>query len=129
MNQEKEIIVVSTDQTQCQALTRLLEEQPYRVTSKNSLSNLKEYIEASACRAMVIDLDNLQITGRFFKDLKKAHPFLCIMGLSDRAFHPELEEAIGTHIFACLKKPVDSDELFYLLKSAYENKTDPANSL
>ena len=129
MNQEKEIIVVSTDQTQCQALTHLLKEQPYRVTSKNSLSNLKEYIQTSACRTMVIDLDNLQITGRFFKDLKKAHPSLCIMGLSDRPFHPELEEAIGTHIFACLKKPVDSEELFYLLKSAYENKTDPGNSL
>jgi len=129
MNKEKEIIVVSMDQTQCQALTRLLEEQPYRVTSKNSLSNLKEYIEASACRAVVIDLDNLQITGRFFKDLKKAHPSLNIMGLSDRPFHPGLEEAIGTHIFACLKKPVDSDELFYLLKSAYENKTVPVESL
>jgi len=35
----------------------------------------------------------------------------------------ELKEAISKHIFACLRKPVDSNELLYLLKTIFENGT------
>jgi hypothetical protein len=50
---------------------------------------------------------------------------LCVIGVSSRRFHPELEESMRTHISACLSKPVDEGELLYWLKSicAGEGKT------
>jgi hypothetical protein len=48
-----------------------------------------------------------------FKSMKCAYVF----GLSKILYNPELKEAICCHLFACLKKPVDSDELLYWLKS------------
>ena len=48
-----------------------------------------------------------------------------IIALSERQFHPELEEAIRDHISVCLATPVESDELFYWLKSVFENNVGP----
>ena len=46
--------------------------------------------------------------------------FFC---LSKHPFHPELQDAICYHIYACLNRPVDPDELFYFLRSINENET------
>jgi DNA-binding NtrC family response regulator len=40
--------------------------------------------------------------------------FLCTS--ADR-FHPDLQEALCYHIYACIKKPIDPDELIYLIQS------------
>ena len=69
----------------------------------------------------MIDLDDLPVAKNFFRELKEIDPSLNIMGLSSRSFHPELEDAISKYIYACLRKPVDTDELLYLLKSIYKN--------
>jgi hypothetical protein len=43
---------------------------------------------------------------------------------SDR-FHPELKDAICYHIYACLTKPLDYDELLYWLRCIEDNGNDP----
>ena len=118
---EKVIVVVGADEKQSRELVTLLHKWQYRVVSINSLPDLKQYVQESSCRAVMIDLDDLPVAKNFFRDLKEMDSSLNIMGLSSRSFHPELEEAISKYIYACLRKPVDTDELFYLLKSIYEN--------
>jgi len=118
---EKSIGVVGADEKQSRELSTLLQKWQYQVVLINSFPDLKQYIRKSSFRAVVIDLDDLPVAKNIFRDLKEMDSSLNIMGLSSRSFHPELEEAISKHIYACLRKPVDTDELFYLLKSIYEN--------
>ena len=44
---------------------------------------------------------------------------LTIIALSGENVHPKLEESLRHHIYACLGKPADSDELLYMLKSVF----------
>ncbi|MEW5722155.1 MAG: hypothetical protein AB1896_03550, partial [Thermodesulfobacteriota bacterium] len=53
----------------------------------------------------------------FFKSLKKNYPNIRLLGVSSRAFHPELGEAFSGHLYACLKRPLDTEELEYWLRS------------
>jgi hypothetical protein len=65
----------------------------------------------------ILDLDTLPVNNRLFRTLRRTNPAVCIIGLSSRPFHPELEEAMSQHIYACLSKPLDEEELFYWVKS------------
>ena len=122
---EKDIVVVDADTKQCQALCKILENHQYKATALTATSDLENYLPS--CRIALINLDNLPVDKHFFRNLKSINPTLCILGVSERSFHPELEEVISRHIFACLKKPVDPDEIIYLLKSIYENNTNLEN--
>ena len=97
-------------------------QENYQAISLNSLANLEERIQETACSVVILDLDTLPVNNRFIRNLKVKRDKMHIIGLSSRPFHPELEEAMSSHIYACLSKPVDPDELTYLLKSIYENK-------
>ena len=122
----KDIVVVDADTKQCQSLCQILEHLQYKATAITKASDLENYLQS--CRIVLINLDNLALDRYFFKNIKSNHPELCILGLSDRSYHPELEEVISRHIFACLKKPVDPDELIFLLKSINENNTSSENN-
>jgi len=122
---EKGIVVVDADEEQCQKLCVVLQRHHYRTTALHSLDNLERYIEGSTCQAVILDLDTVPVDNRFLRELKRKNPGVYIVGLSERQFHPELKEAMGTDIYACLGKPVDQDELAYWLRSIYENDADP----
>jgi hypothetical protein len=49
-----------------------------------------------------------------------------MLGVSKLSYHPGLEEVIGSHLFACLVKPIDVEELSFWLKSISENLSSPA---
>ena len=115
-----EIVIVNADETQRRDLVQILKPQHFRATAFDSLKRLEAYLRKKLCLAVLIDLDNLPADQRFFKNLKRMHPDVCILGLSERPFHPELEEAISRHFFACVSKPVDPDEIFFLLNSIPE---------
>ena len=122
---KKEVVVLDTDQKQADYLCRLLEEQQYETASLDSLEMLDSFLEGSECRALIINLDNLAVTNKFLRDIKRKKPTLNIIAISERQFHPELEEGIRDHISVCLAKPVESDELIYWLKSIFENNDIP----
>jgi len=82
---------------------------------------LEPYLHASDCRAVILNLDNIAVTNRTLRDLKRKKPLTNIIALSERQFHPELEEAFREYISVCLKQPLDSDELVYWLRSILEN--------
>ena len=114
------VVVVDANDEQRQELCAVLERDNFPTTPLHSLATLAEKIQASASHVVVLDLDTLPVDNRFFKDLKRTNPGVCIIGLSSRSFHPELKEAMCSHIHACLGKPVDEDELIFLVKSVFE---------
>lgn len=112
-------MVVDADKEQRKELRAILEPEHYRITTLHSLLNLEERILKGTCRAVILDLDTVPVSNRALRQLKRKNPDIFIICLSKRKFHPELEEAISRHIYACLGKPVDPDELVYLLRSIY----------
>ena len=122
---KKEVVVLDTDKKQCKSLCDLLTDHEYLSTAMSSLTKMDEYLGENDCRAIILNLDNVSVTNKILKDLKRKNPMINIIGLSKRQFHPELEEALREYISVCLAKPVDPDELTYWLKTIYENNEKP----
>ena len=123
------ILVVDANKEQCKALCAILEDEQYRAIPFNSLVNLEEEIQENACQVVILDLDTLSVDDRFITKLRRKNPGLPIMGLSSRPFHPELKEAMSTHICACLGKPPDLDELIYCVKAFCEDRLNSGEGL
>jgi len=118
---EKEVVVLDTDKKLCKSLCTLLTDHEYMSTPLTSLANMDQYLGESDCRAIVLNLDTVSATNKFFRDLKRKNPLINIIAFSERQYHPELEEALRDYISVCLAKPVDPDELFYWLRCVFEN--------
>ena len=118
---EKEVVVLDTDTTQSQNLVAFLKDNAYRATPMNSLANMDQYMAATDCRTVVLNLDNIPVTNKVLRDLKRKKPSINIIAHSKRQFHPELEEALREYISVCLAEPVDTDELDYWLKTIFDN--------
>lgn len=111
------IVVVDGDEEQCRGLCATLEREHYSTTAFHSLLNLEREIQEAGRRVVILDLDTLPVNNRLFRTLRRTNPGVCIIGLSSRPFHPELKEAMSQHIYACLSKPVDDEELIFWVKS------------
>ena len=118
---EGPIIVVDADEAESEKLCAVLERDNYPAVALATLGDLEEKIQETACGVIIMDLDTLPVDNQFIRHLKCQKAEVHIIGLSSRPFHPELQEAVSTHIYACLGKPVDTDELIYWLKSIDEN--------
>ena len=103
------ILVVSANEQHCLELCAALEGEDYPITRLDSLEHLTGGIEGCDCRLAILDLE-----------LKRKNPSLRIIGFSSRTFHPELQEAMSSHIYACLGIPVDEEELVFWVKSSLE---------
>ena len=121
---EKRIVLLDADTAQCKQLCALLEKERYSVSALHSLQNLETHLEENKFQAVIIDIDSVTIDNRTVRELTIKFPKVYFFCLSVQPFHPELKDAICYHIYACLNKPVDEDELFYFLRSIYENETD-----
>ena len=122
---EKEVVVLDTDKKQCKSLCDLLTDHEYLSTAMSSYIKMDHYLDDSDCRAIILNLDNVLVTNKSLKQLKRKNPSVSIIAFSERQFHPELEEALREYISVCLAKPVDPDELTYWQKTIYENNEKP----
>ncbi|HEA67566.1 MAG TPA: hypothetical protein ENI07_12195 [Desulfobacterales bacterium] len=122
---EKGIVVLDADQKQCQDLCLDLEKNRYAASPIYSIENLVERLNETDYLAVIVDIDTIAIDNRTVRELTIKYPGVYFFCLSKDRFHPELKDAICYHIYACLNKPVDLDELFYWLRSIYENEADP----
>lgn len=114
---DRPIIVVDANKAQCRKLCDILEHEHYRVIALHSILSLERKIQETACLVIILDLDTQPVDNRFIADLRRKNPRLPIIGLSSRPFHPDLKEAMSTHICACLGKPPDPEELIYCVRS------------
>ncbi len=108
---QKEVVVLDTDRKQCKSLCALLSEHEYLSSAMSSMTNMDQYLGESNCRAIILNLDSVSVTNKSLKQLKSKNPSVNIIALSERQFHPELEEALREYISVCLASPVDPDEL------------------
>ena len=111
------VAVVDANKQNCRAICALLEQANIPVASMKTLKVLADHLKRESIAVLIIDLDTLPVDNTFFRSLKKQYPTLHIFCLSSHPYHPDLEEAMGSHICASLAKPLNSEELFFWLKS------------
>jgi DNA-binding NtrC family response regulator len=122
---KKPVIVVNSDPAEASVISRLLEEAGCLTETVASAARLKDRLKDKACMAVVMDIDSVALENRTIKELASAFPAIRFLCLSRERFHPELEDSIRDHIYACLTKPVDPDELNYWLKCIREDDQGP----
>ena len=113
-----EVAVLVSQESQSQALRSILTQGPYTPCEIGSMGEVSKYMSGRDKGVLIIDLDSEQITNTALRELKKKHP-ITIIALSGEQLHPKLEESLRHHIFACLGKPADPDELLYMLRSVF----------
>jgi len=124
---KKGVLVLDANQDQCRRFCNLLEEDQYVTIPLYSIQHLEANIKQSNCLAVILDIDTVPVDNRMVRELTIKFPEVYFFCLSEQSFHPELKDAICYHIYACINKPVDPDELFYFLRSIHENETDSNN--
>jgi len=114
---KKRILVLDSDLESCRELCTLLEKGGYTAAPMHSMLNLEESLTTGGYLAIILDIDTVPIDNRTIRVLTIQYPAVYFFAVSAHRFHPELKDAICYHIFACMNKPVDPDELFFWLKS------------
>ena len=119
------VAVLATDKDQCQEISELLRASDYPTVALHSFEDLHEQIRGALVKVLLVDLDNMVVDNAFFRNVKKRQPGVFILVFSSASHHPDLKEAMGSHIYACLAKPLDTEELLYWLWSISEHEAVP----
>lgn len=119
---DRKIVILDNDTAQSLTLCELLEGRGYQTVGAWSLSDLNLLLQEKNCLVVFIDLDSVPLDNHTIRNLTQNNPGVYFLCLSSKRFHPELKDAICYHIYACINKPFDPDEIFYWLKSIYENE-------
>ena len=122
---KKCIVVLDADHSQCGRLCKLLDDNRYSAKPIHSIQHLESNIQQCNCLAVILDIDSIPVDNRRIRDLALRYPGTRFLCTSKNPFHPELKDAICYHLYACLNKPVDPDELLYWIKSIYEEENVP----
>jgi DNA-binding NtrC family response regulator len=118
------IMVLNADLKESQEIGSLLEQAGYVPVVIHRKEDLYGQLKVLRCLTVILDVDTIRLDNREIKELTRKFPNVSFLCTSKDPFHPELKEAICNHIYACLKKPVDPDELFYWLKSIRESEAE-----
>lgn len=121
---EKEVVVHTPDQESSRELCALLKGRNYRSRPSHTLKDLEIVLNEGACLVAILDLNMPPIDNRVIRELTLKNPGVYFLGLTSHRFNPELEESICYHVYACLTKPVDPDELLYWVKSIFEDEAE-----
>ncbi|MBC8439414.1 MAG: hypothetical protein H8D87_06995 [Deltaproteobacteria bacterium] len=111
------IVIVGKDDYGYQSLTQLLQEEAYNGIIVKSIPALEVYLSENECMAVLIDIDTVPVENRTVRELTIKYPQSPLLCMSDTKYHPDLKETICYHVYACINKSIDPDELFYLLRS------------
>ncbi|MGD2271979.1 MAG: hypothetical protein PVI06_16365 [Desulfobacterales bacterium] len=126
-NSEIKIAVLNADEEERREISKLVTQRQYKVVPLNSLAELEVCLEKNDCIAVLMDIDSVPVDNRTIRELTLKHPETYFLCTSKDRFHPDLKDAICYHIYACLSKPVDPQELFYWLKSIQEEDANSQN--
>jgi DNA-binding NtrC family response regulator len=118
---QRSILIMIADSNEFQDLSALLARRSYRADRVDSPSDLRCKLEASSFVAVLLDIDSTAVDNRPIRELASEFPAVHFLCMSKDSFHPQLKDAISRHIYACLNKPIDPEELFYWLKCIQED--------
>lgn len=110
------VLIVDPDEQNASAVCQVVLRLDFEPIYLSSLDELSKVVNKAGMAAILINIDTLSINNHFFFNLKKDNPTLLILGFSQRLWHPELAIALGSSIFACIRYPIDPDELSYCFK-------------
>lgn len=122
---KKKIIILDANTKSSSELSKILNTKSYPFTHGCGLPLLDDELASGQYVAVVLDIDTIPIDNRKIRDLAIKYPAVRFLCTSKDRFHPELKDAICYHIYACLNKPVDPDELLFWIKSIYEEDEIP----
>ena len=118
------VIVVNANEDECQEMCNLLKGEGFNSIAVHRLEGLRDRLQETNCIVAILDIDSIHLDNRIVQELRLHFPEVYFLCTSKNRLHPELKDAISYHIYACLNKPVDPDELFYWLKSIIKNKKE-----
>ena len=122
---KKKIVILDANQNSCGKLSDIINSKNYPFIQAQALSSLEDFLESDQYVAVVLDIDSVPVDNRTIRELALKYPGVRFLCTSKDRFHPELKDAICYHIYACLNKPVDPDELLFWIKSIYEEDEIP----
>jgi len=121
---KKPIVMLGSKEEESNRICNELEKLGFLPVLFSSLVSLKECASDNDSRVVLLDLDSISVDDLGLKELKRQNPELHILALSGHPYHPEIKESMMTHIYACLRKPLDREELGFFLKSIYWNDAE-----
>jgi len=124
MDIERNIAVLDANEEELWELCDLLEKRHCQPIPLHSLAELEIYLNEYSILAVLMDIDSIPLDNRTIRELTVRHPEVYFLCISIDRFHPDLKDAICYHIYACLNKPVDPDELFFWLRSIHEEEAN-----
>lgn len=113
---DKKVILISRKSKELSQIDAVLSKHNYRSYIIESIENLDRELTDISCNCAILDLDSISIDNRTIRELTLQYPHIYFLCMSSDRFHPELKDAICYHIYACLTKPLDYDELIYWLR-------------
>ena len=124
---KRKVILISKKSKEQNQIDAVLSKNDYESHLIESIESLEIYLTDLSCICVIFDLDAVNIDNRTIRELTIQYSHVYFLCMSKDRFHPELKDAICYHIYACLTKPLDYDELLYWLR-CIDNETD-SNSL
>ncbi len=126
------ILILSKNRSEAVQLQAMLAEENQVGNVFRSIEELNSKLDINEVSAVFIDIDTVHIDNRSIRKLTLKYPSVYFFCMSWDKFHPELKDAICYHIYACLNKPIDPDELAYWLRCINSNENEsrappPAN--
>ena len=118
------VLIMGTNSRDAESICHIAKEDDFRTVVCSNLNELKSILNASSCMAAILDIDSVPLDNRTIRRLTLSHPETSFLGTSRERIHPDLQEAISNHLFACLHKPINADELQYFLKCIHDNETE-----
>lgn len=115
------VLIVDCDSQRSIQLCDLLSSSHYKCRILTGFRDLEKQLQRAGCLAVILDIDSVNPDQHRIRRLKDRYPGLCILCVSGKNFHPQLREMIQDDIYACLKKPVDAEELMFWLRSIEKN--------
>ncbi len=120
--QKIEIGILDANMKFCNDLCSLVKNLNYPVTPIYTLEDLSKYLKNSICKAIILNIDTMGLSNIDIRDMSRKYREVTFLCISESRFHPDFKEAIRNHIFACLNKPIDADELNYFLTSINKSR-------
>ena len=122
---KKKIIILDANPNSSNDVSDIIHSKDYPLDYAHELSSLEDCLASDQYVAVVMDIDSVPVDNRTIRELALKNPGVRFLCTSRDRFHPELKDAICYHIYACLNKPVDPDELLYWIKCIYQEEEIP----
>ncbi len=111
------VLVVNPVKKEADGIGAILLQAGYTPRIIDNVEGMDAAIRASDCMAVMVDIDSLELSNRTVRQLSLEFPHVGILCTSWKPFHPELQDAISHHMYACVQKPIDPDELQFWMRS------------